>query len=95
MLVYGLETMYLNVRQLHQLETFQSSTIKRLLGLSKRSRSTNLLHALDVQLVEHVIKRQTVSLWNRIFKVSTSGSIVKAHRLWGAFTFGVEVIIYR
>ena len=46
--------------------------IQKSLGLSKYSRSTNLLHALNISKIYDIITRNSVSLWNRIFNVNSA-----------------------
>jgi hypothetical protein len=64
-LVFGLECQGVTVRDLKRLETTQGNFVK---GIVKRSRYSKLLLALGIPKITEIIKRNTVSLYSRIFK---------------------------
>ena len=47
-LLYGSESMHVNTKHIQKMETCQGNIIMKYLGLSKYSRSTTLLHALNI-----------------------------------------------
>ena len=57
-------------KQMNALETFQGNLLKQALGLSKRSRSTALLSALNVTRIKDYVLKSTHSLMYRIFRMN-------------------------
>ena len=68
-LLYGLETMSLNQTLKKSMESAQATRLKNILGFSKRSHHSNLLHAVKIDSVESSINRAVLSLWWRIYQV--------------------------
>jgi hypothetical protein len=68
-LLYGMDCIPLNNAGKQKLESTQGNLLKQSLGLNKRSHSSNLLKALNVNNIEVVIKRNTACLLKRIFNV--------------------------
>ena len=66
------------------METSQGKIIKQSLGLSKYSRNTNLLQALNINKVSHNIIHSTLSLWNRLFCVKSPTQTLCSY-LYGEF----------
>ena len=69
-LLYGSDCINLSSTDIKTMETSQGKIIKQSLGLSKYSRNTNLLQALNINKVSHNIIHSTLSLWNRLFCVN-------------------------
>ena len=61
-LTFGLETMFLSKTMLSRLNSLQGSIIKNFLALSKQSRHSKLLQALNISSIETTVKRQSLSL---------------------------------
>ena len=57
------------VLEVCKLETTQGNLLKQNLGFSKRSRTSHLLHALNVDKIEAVLKYNIASLLTRIISV--------------------------
>jgi len=70
-ILYGFDSVNISRNSLHDLESVQSKLIKQSLGLSKRSRSSYLLQALNVTSVEERIKQNTASLLKRIYVIDS------------------------
>ena len=68
-LLYGLETISLNQTLKKSMESAQASLLKNILGFSKRSHHSNLLHAVKIDSVESSVNRAVLSLWWRIYQV--------------------------
>jgi hypothetical protein len=68
-LLYGMDCIPLSNTGQQKLETTQGNLLKQCLGFSKRSRSSHLLQALDVDRINVIVKRNTASLIKRIFNV--------------------------
>ena len=68
-LLYGMDCIPLSNTGKHKLASTQGNLLKQSLGLNKRSHSSNLLKALNVNSIEAVIKRNTACLLKRIFNV--------------------------
>ena len=80
-LLYGFDSLHVSQRSLSQLESTQGNLIKQCLGLSKRSRSTNLLQALGISKVEDKIKHSTASVLRGIFSVKSPVKDLNVHFL--------------
>lgn len=70
-LLYGTETIALSPHSMRHLNTTFNNLVKRSLGLSKRSRSSNVLNAMSLPCVSDLIKHYSSSLLHRIFKISS------------------------
>ena len=70
-LLYGSDCINLSSTDIKTMDTSQGKIIKQSLGLSKHSRNTNLLQALNINKVSHTINHSTLSLWNRLFCVES------------------------
>ena len=70
-LTYGLDGININITNMKKLETTQGNLIKQCLGISKRCHSTELLLSMNVHKISDLVKRNTVSIFNRIMKVSS------------------------
>ena len=54
-----------------KLESTQGKLIKQCLGLSKRSHNTQLLQALNVNNISHIVEKNVANLYHRIHKISS------------------------
>ena len=70
-LTYGSECLQLSKKDIQKLDSTQGALIKHFLGLGKRSHHSNLVRALNLPSVEEVLKRQTLSLYYRLFQVES------------------------
>ena len=70
-LTYGLETIHISKTELEDLKSAQGSTIKRGLGLSKRSHYHRVLQACNITPIEEVISINTARLYHNIFQCNT------------------------
>ena len=80
-LIYGFDSLFISQSSIDQLETIQGNLVKQCMGLSKRSRSTNLLQALHITRVREKIRQSTASLLKRVFSVESSVKDLNAHLL--------------
>ena len=69
-LMYGMESIPLPQHIMNDLRTCEGNIVKRVMGLGKRSKSTEFFTALHISRAENIIQKNTVSLYNRIFQVS-------------------------
>ena len=83
-LLYGSDCINLSSTDIKTMETSQGKIIKQSLGLSKYSRNTNLLQALNINKVSHNIIHSTLSLWNRLFCVKSPTQTLCSY-LYGEF----------
>ena len=70
-LTYGLETIDLSKAELDDLKSTQGTTVKRGLGLSKRSHYHRVLQACNITPIEEVIANNTARLYHNIFQCDT------------------------
>ena len=70
-LMYGTDGVSVGKNNVKQLDTAQGNLLKQAMGLSKRAHSTELLVALGIRRSRDVLNRNIVSLYSRIFNVST------------------------
>ena len=68
-------------RCLKQLESTQSSTIKRILGFSQRSHHSNVFRAVNICSIKTLIDKAVLSLWYRVFQVKTPTRVLCASLL--------------
>jgi len=66
-LTYGCNAIYMNKRELHDINSCQGKLIKANLGLYYSSRTTPLLQALNITSVADIIDKETISLFRRCF----------------------------
>ena len=71
-LIFGLETVYLNRAMYIKLESLQGTIVKAFLGLSRYSHYSKLMTALGILPIEESIKSRpmVVSLMKRLFLVN-------------------------
>ena len=70
-LLYGTECICLSKSDIHVLESTQSTIVKHIFGLCKRSHHTNLLMALKIPKIEDVIMRNAIMFLRRIFMLDS------------------------
>ncbi len=70
-LLFGNSSLYINSNDMKLLESFQSSTIKRIFGFPLRFHHTKLLEALGVRKIHAQIYQSKLSLYNRLFKANS------------------------
>ena len=80
-LTSGLETIPLSGKHLNTLESIQGSILKKILGFPKRSHHSRLVLACNTKPMSHIIKQNTLSLWQRIFRVDSPARTLCAQRL--------------
>ena len=80
-LLYGLDAVTPNKLSLSRLESCQASLMKRFLGFQQRTHHSNLLAAVNVPNVDIILKRNTRSLFKRIFDVDSPSRDVCAFQL--------------
>ena len=54
-----------------KMEKFQGGMIKNVMGVSKRSHHTSLLHAMDIHSIQEVLEKKSLTLYNKIFRYSS------------------------
>ena len=64
-----------------KLETLQGNLVKQSMGLSKRVHTTELMASLNINKIYDIVKRNTVSLLKRIFKVQSPLKRLTIHML--------------
>ena len=64
-----------------KLETLQGNLVKQSMGLSKRVHTTELMASLNINKIFDIVKRNTVSLLKRIFKVQSPLKRLTIHML--------------
>ena len=69
--MYGAESLDLSNKDIKKMETCQGNIIKKSLGLSKFSHSTEILCALNINKIHHTSVQNSISLWNRLFSVNS------------------------
>ena len=83
--------MSVTCKSLKQLETVQGNLVKQALGISKRSRSSDVLQALNICKVEDIIHKNTASLMYRIFLVESPIRNLAKHFLSAYIARGVVI----
>jgi len=70
-LANGKDCVDISSKSLNQMETLQRTLAKRCIGVPMRNHHTAILNALEIQPRKTVIRRRTMSLFSRIFKVDS------------------------
>ena len=70
-LSYGIECISLGKKHWDCLQSLQGQCIKKFMGLSKRSRHSNLLKALSITNIAVTCKNNSISLLKRIMSINT------------------------
>ena len=70
-LSYGIECISLGKKHWDCLQSLQGQCIKQIMGLSKRSRHSNLLKALSITNIAVTCKNNSISLLKRIMSINT------------------------
>ena len=77
-LTYGLETIHISNTELEELKSTQGTTVKRGLGLSKRSHYHRVLQACNITPIEEVIANNTARLYYNIFQCNTPAQVFQS-----------------
>ena len=77
-LTYGLEAIHISRTELEELKSAQGTTVKRGLGLSKRSHYHRVLQACTITPIEEVIANNTARLYYNIFKCNTPAQVFQS-----------------
>jgi hypothetical protein len=75
MLYYGIENIYLHKNEINKMQTLESQLIKKMLGVEKRTRSTQLLNSVGVEPVVEKLKVIKLGFVKRLFKNKLSSQI--------------------
>jgi hypothetical protein len=75
MLYYGIENIYLHKNEINKIQTLESQIVKQMLGVEKRTRSTQLLNSIGVEPVAEKIKVIKLGFVKRLFKKKLSSQI--------------------
>jgi hypothetical protein len=70
-LLYGMESVFISKSNIKDIMTCEGNTIKRVMGLGKRSHHSKLCAALSIKQANQVIAEQTANFFYRIFQVDT------------------------
>ena len=70
-LIYGCECLSMSQKDLCNLESTQSTLLKKAMGFCKRSHHTNVLRALSVPKVSDIINNNVLSLYYRVYLVDS------------------------
>ena len=76
-LYYGLTVQSLNKGETQDIQTFESTLVKRIIGISKYCRSTDLLDALEIETVKDKIRTTKLDLFARLSTNSTTQHTIK------------------
>ena len=77
-LTFGCHNIRICASDIKLLERFQSDSVKRFLGLPKRSHHSRLLRALNLPRVENILSNLRALLYNRIFKRDSPSRTINA-----------------
>jgi sporulation protein YlmC with PRC-barrel domain len=75
---YGLENVYPSKSDIKKVQTMEAKMIKRMLGLSTRTKNTHLLYALNIEPVEFKFNKLKINFFRRLLtneythKIATS-----------------------
>ena len=78
---YGMDSVSLSRSDLSQLVSAQGCIIKKAMGFPKRSHHSQLLTALQIPSMEHIIVKNTASLFHQIFQVSSPAQLIQSSLL--------------
>ena len=70
-LTYSMECMSYSKDQFRRMESTQGCLIKQCLGLFKRTHNTAIVKALNIGKVQHIVNRNVLNLYHRIFKIKS------------------------
>jgi hypothetical protein len=105
-LFYGLESLYLNQQEVKKMQTLESNTIKGMLKIDRRTRSTQLLYSMRMETIRSKIDSLKLKFFSRllqnevtnellfeIYNICTIGKIVRGK--WTNFITEVNDICVR
>ena len=90
-LTYGMECMSNSKDQFRRMESIQGRLIKQCLGLSKRSHNSAVLKALKIDKAQHIVNRNVLNLYHRIFKIDSPARSLMQCLLARYITYGTTV----
>ena len=67
-LLYGMDSIALDAKELKRLSVTATTLVKSVLGLPKRSHHSSVLSALNIPTVQNEVQYATVNLYQRIFR---------------------------
>jgi len=73
---YGLENIYLFKTEKRKIQLLESNIVKKMLGVKKRTKSTNLLYSVGVEQVEEKVKILKLRFANRILSNNLTSQIL-------------------
>jgi hypothetical protein len=65
---YGLENVYPSKSDIKKVQTMEAKMIKRMLGLSTRTKNTHLLYALNIEPVEFKFNKLKINFFRRLLE---------------------------
>ncbi|RNA18795.1 hypothetical protein BpHYR1_045197 [Brachionus plicatilis] len=77
MLYYGIDNMVINKSQNKMLQTLESKLIKGMFRISKKSRSTALLRAINIETVEELTIKTKIKFANRLIKFEITKQLLE------------------
>ena len=77
--------------QFRRMESIQGRLIKQCLGLSKRSPNSAVLKALNIDKAQHIVNRNVLNLYHRIFKIDSPARSLMQCFLARYITYGTTV----
>ena len=75
-LYYGLEPIMMNLTERRDVQTLESTIIKHMVGLSKYSKSTELLYAVDMEKTELFLNKSKCSFFIRLLENDYTKKVV-------------------
>ncbi|CAF0743838.1 unnamed protein product [Brachionus calyciflorus] len=65
-LLYGLETFYLKLTDINDLKRFEGNTVKTIMDISTRCRSTYLTHAMNIEPLQYKLRNIKIDFFLRL-----------------------------
>ena len=90
-LLFGMECIPLSLTDINKLSSIQGCTVKNVLGLGKRNHHSNVLNSLGIPQVKDVIKNSTISLYYRIFQISSPARDIQCQFLANYLLYGTII----
>ena len=75
---YGLENSYVNKTETKKIQTMEGIMIKRMIGVNKRTHTTNLLHAMDVEPVDLKMKKIKITFARRLLENGFTNVLIQS-----------------
>ena len=90
-LTYGMECMSNSKDQFRRMESIQGRLIQQCMGLSKRSHNSAVLKALKIDKAQHIVNRNVLNLYHRIFKIDSTARSLMQFLLARYITYGTTI----